>query len=226
MKFLTTKGIASEIENIIRNAKDFIFIISPYINIDKTFQKRLKIAQDKNIETNVIFIKKSNNDDEIKQFEKLENINLFRYECLHAKCYLNECTAIITSMNFSLPSEKNNCEIGLEVDMNENEELFSEILKECKAIKKFSQKYYAENKTFLDEQSEVKENISYDDGFCIRCHKKIEFNISTPLCKKCKKTWNLFENEDYKERFCHKCGEEFENSSFKDCLCKKCKARL
>ena len=50
MEFLTTKGIASEIENIIRKAKEYIYIITPYEKIDNIFYKRLVVAQERKIE--------------------------------------------------------------------------------------------------------------------------------------------------------------------------------
>ncbi len=61
------------------------------------------------------------------------------------------------------------------------------------------------------------------EGSCIRCGNRMAFNLNRPLCDDCYQTWVQFENIDYIERFCHKCGNEYENSiSFRQPLCKRC----
>ena len=223
MEFLTTKGIAFEIENIIRKAKEYIYIITPYEKIDNIFYKRLVVAQERKIEIIFIYRKRENNDSEKEKFIELNKINLYCHDNLHAKCYLNEKTAIITSMNLYEFSEKNNCEMGIKINKSENEDIFEEILEEAKTIKQFSEKLQFEPETdkekFISDTEEKLEN-----GFCIRCKKEIAFNSSRPLCNLCYRTWKDFSNEEYLEHYCHKCGKEFENISFKHCFCNDCNA--
>ena len=55
-------------------------------------------------------------------------------ENLHAKCYLNENTAIITSMNLYEFSQQNNDEIGIRVDSKEDPQLYREIKAEAERL--------------------------------------------------------------------------------------------
>ena len=43
-EFLTTKGISFHIEHIIRNAKNRLILISPYLQLSKNFFERLQGA--------------------------------------------------------------------------------------------------------------------------------------------------------------------------------------
>ena len=135
MDFLTTKGIAASIEKIIRNANDFIVIISPYVKIDKTYIDRLLEAEQKNVEIILVFGKEDMRDFEKDKFQSFQNINIYFLANLHAKCYLNENTALITSMNLYGYSEENNREMGIEINKSENYGLYEDILKESKSIK-------------------------------------------------------------------------------------------
>ena len=55
MEFLTTKGIAASIEKIIRDAKEYIVIISPYVKVDSTYLDRLYEAEQRHIKIYLIF---------------------------------------------------------------------------------------------------------------------------------------------------------------------------
>ena len=74
-------------------------------------------------------------DFEKDKFQSFQNINIYFLANLHAKCYLNENTALITSMNLYGYSEENNREMGIEINKSENYGLYEDILKESKSIK-------------------------------------------------------------------------------------------
>lgn len=226
MEFLTTKGIAGEIEKIIREAEDFAYIISPYVKIDKTFKERFLILLEKNIK--VFFTVRLEDKDKmhkiIKQFNdeiNLTKIDLFACENLHAKCYLNEKQAIVTSMNLYDYSEKNNYEIGIKITKEEHEDIFRSIHEEAKNIKKHSQKFNFETNEFEVLKSRTGEVNNNTTGYCIRCRREIDFNLAKPLCDLCYKKWKEYKNENYLERFCHKCEKTYE-TTFAKCLCDEC----
>ena len=58
-------------------------------------------------------------------------------------------------------------------------------------------------------------------GFCIRCHKQVNLNPSSPYCYSCYKSWKQYENKQYKEKFCHICGENHKTSMPKP-ACLRC----
>lgn len=44
-------------------------------------------------------------------------------------------------------------------------------------------------------------------GYCIRTGKPIPFNPEKPLCAEAYKSWAIYKNPDFKEKFCHKTGQ-------------------
>lgn len=209
MEFLTTKGIAASIERIIRSAKDFIVIISPYIKIDKTYIERLREAERDNVEIYLIFGKEDMQEFEKEKFQNFRSLSIYFLANLHAKCYMNEKTALITSMNLYGYSEANNREMGIEIQRNENYELYDDIKKEVISIKDT-----AEACDTIDEFHEKAPDTAFfyanDTGYCVRCQEKIHFDMERPLCYDCYQVWAQFGNPDYAERYCHRCGRDID----------------
>ena len=59
------------------------------------------------------------------------------------------------------------------------------------------------------ERSEKHYEIKQEQkGYCIRTREQIPFDINMPYTKRAFGTWSLFQNEDYKEVYCHKTGKE------------------
>ena len=96
--FLTGKGIVYHLDKIIEEVERELVLISPYIKADNETKNLFK---DKTCATtiHVIYGKK-----ELRPAEKsfLDSLGIATpfLENLHAKCYLNENEALLTSMNF------------------------------------------------------------------------------------------------------------------------------
>ena len=45
-------------------------------------------------------------------------------------------------------------------------------------------------------------------GFCIRTGAKIPFNLKRPYSEQAYKSWLVYKNHDYPEKYCHKTGKE------------------
>ena len=58
-------------------------------------------------------------------------------------------------------------------------------------------------------------------GRCIRCKESIPFDPDRPLCDDHFKTWKRYENWDYEEDHCHRCGADWDTSYGKP-LCRPC----
>lgn len=130
-EFLTTRGASSQIEDIIRNAKKDLYLVSPYLKLSKTFLTRLKDASDNGVRIRVIYGK-----DELKATEKeglksIKNLELYFCENLHAKCYFNELLMVIASMNMYEYSELNNQEMGVLIRYPADRKLFEDAKREA-----------------------------------------------------------------------------------------------
>ena len=71
---------------------------------------------------------------ERKQLDSIENLTLYYYQNLHAKCYFNETEMVITSMNLYEFSERNNREMGLLIKKTEDSEIFNDTVNETHSI--------------------------------------------------------------------------------------------
>ena len=149
---------------------------------------------------------------------------------LHAKCYLNENEALLTSMNLYEFSQINNNEMGILVSRENEPELYNEILQESMRIVRVSEEIRvtvarvkalersrerpAEKKTRTTVQKPKK-------GFCIRCKTALSANPAHPYCKSCYASWRRYENEEYEENHCHTCGTEYASALLKP-VCYAC----
>jgi phosphatidylserine/phosphatidylglycerophosphate/cardiolipin synthase-like enzyme len=123
-EFLTTNGTSYHIENIMIEAKSKLVLISPYLQLSKTFYERLKDASNKNVSIKIIYGKDELKPNERNSLADLRDVELFYFENLHAKCYFNEDKMVITSMNMYEYSEVKNREMGVLIDRAIDKELF------------------------------------------------------------------------------------------------------
>ena len=213
-EFLTTNGTSYHIENIIIEAKTKLVLVSPYLQISKTFYERLKDASNKNVAIKIIYGKDELKPNERNSLAELKNVELFFFENLHAKCYFNETKMVITSMNMYEFSEKNNREMGVLIDRNVDKDLFDKAVNETVsiiqsaeqiALRKTDRPIYQDNKKQADSKpTKYKQVIR---GYCIRCEARIDYDPNRPYCGDCYLIWAQFENPDYQENVCHRCGQ-------------------
>jgi len=119
-KFLKGFEINTGVENILREASSFLWIISPYIKLHHRYKDVLK--NHLNNDTIQIVLVFGKNDGELHKSLPKEEIDFFlqfpnieiRYEKrLHAKFYANDSSSILTSMNLYDFSQDNNIEAGI-----------------------------------------------------------------------------------------------------------------
>lgn len=214
-KFLDTKDIISSVQKILKNAKERVILISPYIDFDKRDKTLIEEKNENHVYVTIINGKKKKQlkfDNEIKSWIKsMDYVNHIFQKDLHAKCYFNEEEAVITSMNLYEASQKND-EMGILITKKDDAEAYDDLLKEVKRIIK-------KNKPGMT----LKEPSIKTTGFCIRCKIPIKLDPYHPYCKKDYQQWKKFKNENYKEKkgVCHICGK-LNNSSLKKPACLDC----
>jgi hypothetical protein len=226
-EFLTTNGTSYHIENIIIEAKHKLTLVSPYLQLSKTFYERLKDATNKGVKIQIIYGKDELKPNERNSLAELKNIELFYFENLHAKCYYNESKMVITSMNMYAFSEKNNREMGVLIDRNNDKELFEKAVNETLSIlqsseqeelKRASRAVFQTNSSSTNIQANNKQSIR---GYCIRCENRIDYDVSKPFCIDCYTSWSKYENWSYEENVCHRCGE-YETTTMLKPQCYNC----
>ena len=218
VEFLETNGISAAITELIKTTEDKLIFISPYLQIADRLRLLIKEKDSRNIvDIKVVFRTDKLKAEEMSFLQELNNVKVLSCDNLHAKCYLNENTAIITSMNLYQHSQQNNWEMGFKIEKNTDSELYEKIFDEVKliiqssqqtqySIKKIEKDAIVSSKNTHKTSKKSKDNIN--SGFCIRCGMDIKLNPEKPLCLKCYKSWEKYSNSEYKEKFCHACGME------------------
>lgn len=164
-QFLTTKGISSKIEDIIRRSTKDVYLVSPYLKLSRTFFERLKDIEEKNVTIHIIYGKDDLNKNQKELICNLKNLKLYYLDHLHAKCFANEKELIITSMNMHEYSEMNNREMGILIQKQNNEDLYADALDEIKSIIKAA---YLESDTTVplpaspEQTQSIENNIEED----------------------------------------------------------------
>jgi hypothetical protein len=181
-KFLTTSGVSYYIENIISKAKQELMLISPYLKISKTLFERLTQANKRGVKITLVYGKAELDTQQLDLLNSIENLEVFYFDNLHAKCYLNEDEIVITSMNLHHYSEKNNREMGVFASKQEDhliyEEAFAEVKEiiECAEVKK-KIKYSIDKKEKIIEK--INDNISSENGLKKYINSPFETYIET-----------------------------------------------
>jgi phosphatidylserine/phosphatidylglycerophosphate/cardiolipin synthase-like enzyme len=135
-KYLRTSSISAELENLIRDARKVIYIISPYLKLSDQVRELLNDKEREKVDVRIIFGKQELAPTEMSFLEDLKYVRLYFSKNLHAKCYLNESKMIIASMNLYEFSQQNNREMGILIDI-ENEEdrkVYDDATKDIKSM--------------------------------------------------------------------------------------------
>jgi len=231
VKLLDTSHCSAELSDLVKNAQSEIILISPYLQISPRLFDLLKEAKSRNVSITLIYrddtptkkeSKKSN-----EQKEKLLslNINMSVLENLHAKCYLNESMAIITSMNLYQHSQENNIELGVQVQKEEDAGLYDEIYKEVQLICRFcpSLPQSLGNFSLPKSNPDQPNNLKSSDNLKLKPVKKIQKPSVEYVSKSSANGFlDLISNLIFGKNFyCIRCGTTVEDNPDKP-LCKKC----
>lgn len=123
IKFLKAFELNTEIEKLLREAKNILWLFSPYIKLHHRYKDVLKtqLHNDK-LEIILVFgkndgdINKSLPKEEVDFFLQFPNIEIRYEKRLHAKFYVNDYMSILTSMNLYDFSQDNNIEAGVLIE--------------------------------------------------------------------------------------------------------------
>lgn len=218
-KFLNTTGVSYHLEELIKNTKDRLILVSPYLQFTDRIKEHLSNLNIQKRDIRIVYRENKLQMDENNWLESQIGIRTSICKNLHAKCYLNENEAIITSMNLYEFSQMNNNEMGIYISKAQDPELYNATFEEVQRLLTISEeirvtvkkvtadtppkteKKASETKTSNSKSSENK------NGFCIRTGIEIPFDVEKPMSYDAYKSWNKYGDPDYPEKFCHFSGE-------------------
>lgn len=137
-KFLDTTGVSYHLQQLINKANERLVLISPYLKINEKIKQSLEDKNRMKIDIRVIYGKNELQPEENNWLKSMTSIRSSFCKDLHAKCYLNESEAIITSMNLYEFSQVNNNEMGIYVVKETDPTLYNEIYEEVKRLIRIS----------------------------------------------------------------------------------------
>lgn len=244
-EFLTTSGVSHRLEGIINDAEQRLYLISPYLQTNARIREIIaRRAQSKSIDIRVICRNEDLRPDEKTWLASVPSIRIMGRDNLHAKCYMNEKEALLTSMNLYEYSQRHNDEMGILVSKESDGELYDKIYGDVRRILDWSRDLDATaSKVETAEKSgeDAKANPANpqrgasaatarnrrkakpviqapETGCCIRCKKELPADPTKPYCWTCYTKRNQFINQG---RHCHICGKEHP-TTLEMPLCRPC----
>jgi hypothetical protein len=127
-QFLTTKGVNYLLDTMFKNAAEYITIISPFIKIHPGLIEILEERHNSGIIITII-CRESQGDFPFAS-------KVYHRKNLHAKCYLTENSALISSMNLYDFSQIHNDEMGIHIQRDTAQSLYDDVLCEAKRLSK------------------------------------------------------------------------------------------
>lgn len=137
-KFLNTSATNYYLEELIKRAKERVILISPFLKLNDRIKELLEDKNRLKIDIRIIYGKSELQPEEISWLKEQDYIRTSFCKNLHAKCYLNEDSCIITSLNLYEFSQINNNEMGILIEREEDNELYRETFEEAQRLIRIS----------------------------------------------------------------------------------------
>ena len=156
---------------------------------------------------------------------------------------------LITSMNLHEHSQAYNWEMGIRFTKVDDPAIYGEAYNEVQMIVKQSKenpKIKREPVTLNPQSATLKsgspkivrkpkmtqnkgllgnivDSVTGEEAYCIRCDQPMDkFNTDRPLRNNCYPIWVQYKDPNYKERYCHSCGQEKNSISYAKPVCYDC----
>ncbi|CAB5646667.1 Uncharacterised protein [Comamonas aquatica] len=137
-KFLNTSATNYFLEELIKGAKDRLVLISPFLKLNDRMKELLEDKNRLKIDVRIVYGKSELQPQEIEWLKAQSYIRTSFCKNLHAKCYLNESDAIVTSLNLYEFSQINNNEMGILIRREDDAELYKDTYEEAQRIIRIS----------------------------------------------------------------------------------------
>lgn len=213
--FLTTTDSSAAIERVIRTAKKELMLLSAYVIPRTIYLERLKDAAKRGVRITLVFGKRQMDDRVLALFKEVDNMTIYYLDVLHAKCFVNEGEAVVTSLNLLNGSEDKNREMGVRLEKTTDSEAYEECADEVRSILSVATLVYSNSAAVVAGAPLPAK------GFCIRCASEQHCDPDRPLCPADFKSWVQYKNPEYVERYCHTCGKAGPTSMTQP-LCSAC----
>ena len=137
-KFLNTSATNYYLEELIKNAKERIILISPFLKLNDRIKELLEDKNRLKIDIRIIYGKSELQPEETTWLKSQDYVRTSFCKNLHAKCYLSENSCIISSLNLYEFSQINNNEMGIFINKEEDNTLYQDTFDEAQRLIRIS----------------------------------------------------------------------------------------
>ena len=137
-KFLNTSATNYYLEELIKGASDRLILISPFLKLNDRIKELLEDKNRLKIDVRIVYGKSELQPVEISWLNDLSFIRTSFCKNLHAKCYINENSCIITSLNLYEFSQVNNNEMGVFISRDNDSAMYKDTYEEAQRIIRIS----------------------------------------------------------------------------------------
>lgn len=203
-KFLNTTGVSYHLEELIKGTKDRLILISPYLQFHNRVKDNIHNLNIQKKDIRIIYREDKLKVEESNWLESQIGVRTSICPTLHAKCYLNESEAIVTSMNLYSFSQQNNDEMGIYVTKEQDPDLYKDIAEEAQRLLTISDEVRVSVKKVdkeIEKQSEktVSEIINSKDNSKSRLLRTKDLSEVTGLSSRKVNSWFVNKKLMYKK---------------------------
>lgn len=137
-KFLNTSATTYHLEELIKNARERLYLISPFLKLNDKIKELLEDKDRMKIDVRIVYGKTELQPAEVNWLKKLEYVRTSYCHNLHAKCYISESDCIITSLNLYDFSQVNNNEMGIHLNRETDADIYADAYEEAQRIIRIS----------------------------------------------------------------------------------------
>ena len=136
-KYLDTSQISSELMQLLKEAKERIILVTYSLQVNTQIQERLKTKSKIGTlaEISLIYGNTKPKKKELEWMAEIDDLKVWQKKNLHAKCYINENKAIISSMNLYDYSQTTNVEMGFLITKAEEPEAYQKMMDDIDDLK-------------------------------------------------------------------------------------------
>lgn len=163
-KFLNTSATNYFLEELIKEAKDRLILISPFLKLNDRMKELLADKDRLKIDVRIVYGKSELQPEEINWLKELTYVRTSFCKNLHAKCYLSEELCIVTSLNLYEFSQVNNNEMGVLIRRSEDNELYKDAYEEAQRIIRISDEVRITLERVANEAEKTEANNDGDES--------------------------------------------------------------
>jgi hypothetical protein len=224
-EFLTTNAIVYYTENIIKNAREELYILFPYLQLSREFYEALKESSDRNVPIIIVYATEDLHTEEKLKLSEIENLEIYNCENLSAKCCCSDSSLLFGSMDFHQMALSDSLEMGILLNKLDDADLYKKIYNEIKLIIGSSKNMNLHKKAVEELVHPAVALKKIYHGVCIKCAMPVSYNLDKPYCRSCTPKNPEEETEVTAGKYCHLCGtihENYQNSL----LCDTCQEEV